>query len=965
MFNKSPIARAVRRALVVSAVAASATLPAYAQESEQLEEIVVTGSRIVRPDLEASSPVAVVSADDFKMSGSTNAEQFLRDLPQLVPAIGANTNNGNVGVATLDLRNLGEERTLILVDAKRFIPYDSNGIVDVNMIPAALIERVEIVTGGASAVYGSDAIAGVINFILKDDFEGLDLEANTAQTAENDGVRHDFSLTVGANFADDKGNMVFNAGYTRSEAVYQGDRDFARVSLAAADFAPGGSATNASGTIAGDVLFHTFENGNLVDIEPRPDLLFNFNPFNLLQAPEEKWTATALGTYEISDNAEFFTRFSFANTQVKTIIAPSGTFFFPFTINYAANPFLSAQAQSLLAVEDTDNDGMIAVALGRRTTELGTRDSIYENTAYQGVAGVRGEFGQSWSYEVFAQQGRTSRTQNFLNDINSARTQQALLAVRDPNGNIVCTSTLTNPTDGCVPLNMFGADTITPEMAEFIRLNLSQTDVTEQFVAGGFVTGDLPFTSPFAATPPAVVVGLEYRGEEGEARPDDATQAGLGPGFGQSRPLQAKLNIREAYTELKFPLVTERTFLHSLGLEAGVRRSQYSNSVPDLNAGNDFSTTAWKAGGDWAPSEDVRFRALYQRAVRAPNLNEIGDPRTNGTGDATTDYCSRANFTPAMLTDPAFAGLRDLCLATGVSASQLGGVPNPISGQVSNYAGGNPGLIPEESDTVTVGVVFQPSFVPGLTAAIDYFDIKVEKAILDTPEQAILDACYSPEQNAGLDPNNEFCQLLHRNPLNGSLTGGLETGVDASARNIGFLRARGIDMTAGYGFNLGRYGNLALNLNLTKQLKVDLRFTDNGPVYDCVGLVGEICLRPTPEFQWMQATTWAYGPASVQLRWRHIGSLEKDSVARGEDLASDYVVPKIDSFDYFDLSGSYDLTEAITLRAGIQNLFDKKPPIVGNDYGGTAENSGNTFPATYDTLGRSFFLSATAHFGGN
>jgi iron complex outermembrane recepter protein len=960
MFNKSPIARAVRRALVVSAVAASATLPAYAQESEQLEEIVVTGSRIQRPDLEASSPVAVVSAEDFKMSGSTNAEQFLRDLPQLVPAIGGNTNNGNVGIATLDLRNLQEERTLILVDGKRFMPYDSNGIVDVNMIPAALIERVEIVTGGASAVYGSDAIAGVINFILKNDFEGLDLEANTSQTEEGDGQRNDFSLTVGANFADDRGNMVFNVGYTKADPIYQGDRDFSRFSLAAADFSPGGSATNAEGTFSGENVFHTFDGTNLVDYDASR-FAFNFNPFNLLQAPEEKWTATVLGKYEINDNAEFFSRFSFANTQVKTIIAPSGTFFFPFTVNYATNPFLTDQARSVLALDDADGDGFVDISFGRRTVELGTRDSIYENTAYQGVVGVRGDFGQSWSYEVFAQQGRTVRTQNFLNDINAARVQQGMLAIRDTNGNIVCI----DDSNSCVPVNLFGVGTLTPEMADYIRLNLSQSDTTEQFVGGGFVTGDLPFQSPLAATAPAIVIGLEYRGEEGEAKPDDATKAGLGPGFGQSMPLEAKLNVREAYSELKFPLVTDRPFVQSLGLEAGVRRSDYSNRVPDLNASNDFSTTAWKAGGDWAPVQDVRFRALYQRAVRAPNLNEIGDPRTNGTGDAGTDYCSRASFTAAMVNDPAFASLRALCLATGVSATQLGSVPNPISGQVTNYSGGNPSLVPEESDTITVGMVLQPSFLRGFTASIDYFDIKVEKAILDTPEQAILDACYSPDQNPGLSAANPFCALIHRNPLNGSLTGGLETGVDASARNIGFLRARGVDLTAGYGFDMGRFGNLALNVNLTKQLKVDLRFTDSGPVYECVGLVGEICLRPTPELQWIQATTWSFGPASVQLRWRHIGSLTKDSVARGEDLASDFMVPKIDSFDYFDLSGAYDLTDSITLRAGIQNLFGKEPPVVGNDYGGTTENSGNTFPATYETLGRSFFLSATAHFGGN
>lgn len=961
-----PVRRAVRRALFMSAAAlATGALPAHAGDNEMIQEVIVTGTRIVRPDLEASSPVAVVSAQDFAMAGATNVEQFLRDLPQLVPAIGSNTNNGNPGADTLDLRNLSEERTLVLVDGRRFVAYDSNGFVDVNMIPSAMIDRVEIVTGGASAVYGSDAIAGVINFILKDDFEGLELDAHTGQSERNDAVRQDFSLTVGSNFADERGNMVFNAGYTKQEAVYQGDRDFSRFSLASEDFSPGGSSTNAAGVLQAvrtgvgtETKNHTFDaNGNLIPYVAARDS-FNFNPYNLLQTPQEKWTATLLGKYVINDNAEFFSRFSFANSQVKTIIAPSGTFNFPFDINYRDNPFLTQQAKDVLGRNDTDGDGVVRLNWGRRTVELGTRDSVYENTAYQGVAGVRGEFGESWSYEVFAQKGRTVRTQNFLNDIDAARVQEGVLAIRDSSGNIVCTSGSTD----CVPLNLFGAGTITPAMADFMRLNLQSVDTTEQFVAGGFVTGDLPFSSPLASTAPAVVVGVEYRSEEGESKPDSPSAKGVAPGFGQSLPLEARLNIREAYGELRIPIVTEHTLMHRLSLEAGVRRSDYSNAVPARDANNNFTTTAWKGGGEWAPVEGLRLRALYQRAVRAPNLNEIGSPRTNGTGDAGTDYCSTASFTSAMVNDPAFAELQALCVATGASLAQLGNIPDPIAGQVSNYSGGNPNLVPEESDTITAGVVLQPSFLPGFTASIDYFDIEVDKAILDTPEQAILDACYTAEQNPTFDPNNLFCSLVHRSPETGGLNGGLETGVDQSDRNIGVLRSKGVDVNAAYAFGIGSFGQLGFNLNLTRQLATELQFTETGPTYDCLGLVGEVCLRPTPKLQWVQGTTWSYGPAVVQLRWRHIGKVTNDTVARGENPPSAFMVPEIDAFDYFDLSGSYDVTQSITLRAGIENLFDKQPPVVGNDYGGTAENSGNTFPATYDTLGRSFFLSATARF---
>lgn len=970
MTHENQIGRAVRRALILSAVAAGTSLPAYAQDRQKsaVEEIVVTGSRIARPDLEASSPISVVSSEDFKMTGSTNAEELLRDLPQMVPAIGSNTNNGNPGVATLDMRNLGEERTLILVDGRRFVPYDSNGYVDVNMIPSSLIDRVEIVTGGASAVYGSDAIAGVINFVLKNDFEGLEIEAYTARTGENDGARQDFSMTLGGNFADGKGNMVLNVGYTKGEAVYQGDRDYSRFSLSPGALSPLGSSTNAGGTIrsiaaggpgepAGDYTFD--DSGNLVPYVGSRDS-FNYNPFNLLQAPQEKWTATVLGRYEINDQAEFFSRFSFANSRVSTIIAHSGTFNFPFDVNYAANPFLNAQARSVLARNDADGDGTVSVQIGRRTVELGTRDSIYENTAFQAVGGVRGRFGESWNWEAFAQKGRTARTQNYLNDINVDRTQQAILAERDASGNIVCTVTANN----CVPANIFGAGNLSAAAGDFIRLDLQQNDTTEQLVTGAFVGGDLPFNSPMAATAPAIVIGAEYRSEDSDQRPDTSYAAGISPGFGQSRPLQASLSTKEVYGELKAPLITDRTFVHNLSLEVGARRSDYSNEVPAVNAANDFTTNAWKVGGEWAPVQDVRFRALYQRAVRAPNLNEIGNPRTNGTGDANTDYCSSGSFTPAEAANPANAALRDLCVATGAPLVGLlaGTIGNPVSGQVNNYTGGNPDLVPEESKTITVGMVLQPSFLPTFTASIDYFDIKVEKAILTTPEQAILDACYTPQQNPGLDPNNLFCRLINRSPLNGGLSGGTETGVDASRRNIGFLQAQGVDFAAAYGIDMGSMGNLGLAMNLTRQLKTDLRFTENGPVYECVGTIGKICLRPTPEWRWIQSTTWTRGPATLQLRWRRIGELTLDSVARGETQASDFAVPKISAYDYFDLSGSFAITDAITLRAGVDNILDDLPPIVGNTYGGTVENSGNTFPSTYDPLGRLYFLSATARF---
>ncbi|MEZ5655263.1 MAG: TonB-dependent receptor [Sphingobium sp.] len=937
-------------ALVSPSIAVAQDAPQESQEAQGAgfgdQVIVVTGTRIARPDLESSSPVSVVSQESIKLAGKPGVEEFLRDIPQAVAAIGSGTNNGNPGAATVDLRNLGEERTLVLVDGKRFVPYDYDGIVDLNMIPQALVERVEVVTGGASAVYGSDAIAGVVNFVMKKDFQGIQADAQYGISEEGDGQTYVLSLTGGTNFADGRGNITVSGSYSKQKAVYQGARKFSEEALASSDFSPGGSFTNAPGFLdLGPDGYQFTASGDLVDMGTNPGAFqpFNFNPFNLLQSPFEKYTATAIARYELTDTVEFFGRGSYGKSKVTTIIAPTGTFFFPFDINYSVNPFLSNQAKSIIATYDTDSDGIVTAGIGRRLTELGTRDSVYENEAWQIVGGFRGEFSPTLNWEVFAQYGKTNRTQDFLNDVAFDRAQQAVLAVPGP----ACS----DPSNGCVPANIFGPGNLTDAAADFIRLDLHEDNSTTQMVAGGFVSGDLPFSVPMASKPGAFVVGIEYRKETAEANPDINLVQGNSIGFGSSTPIDAEFRVWELYSEVKLPIVSDVPFVEELNLEGGVRYADYKNKVNSLGVGNSFTNWSWKIGGDWKPVESLRFRAMYQRAVRAPNIGEIGQPQTPSTGDAQVDPCQGS-------LPVGDAALTALCIATGVPAANIGSVGGPISGQINNYVGGNPNLVPEKSTTITVGAVFDPEFLPGFTATVDYFDIKVDKAIVQVPEQAILDACYTIE----MDANGTYCSLIFRNPLNGRLIGGTETGVDAAVRNVGFLRARGIDVSASYKFDMGNAGNLGVGINLTRQLKSDLQFASFLPVNHCVGLVGNTCLRPDPKWRWTQTTTWTKGPVTLQLAWQHLGKLTQDTVAFGDALPSDFVVPQIKAYDYFDLSGIVDITDNFSLRGGISNLFDKQPPVVGNDYGGTAENSGNTYPATYDVLGRSFFIGATVKF---
>ncbi|MCB2108485.1 MAG: TonB-dependent receptor [Rhodobacteraceae bacterium] len=941
------------KGLLLASAASFASFAAVAQEGQQaaaLEEIVVTGSRIQRTDLVSNSPVSVVSFEEIKNVGTSNIEEFLRDLPQATADVGRNGNNGNDGTATVNLRNLEPERTLVLVNGKRFVPYDAGGLVDLNMIPTSLIERVEVVTGGASAVYGSDAIAGVVNFILKENFEGVEFNTQYGMSEKGDGDVFDISSTVGGNFANGRGNVVFNVGYTKQDPVTQGDRAFSNFALAAADFSPGGSITAPEGVFftSADDPQQFDSNGNLVPLFQT----FNFNPFNLLQVPHKKWTATGLARYEITDDVEYFARMSYGGSRVSTIIAPSGTFFFPFNINYATNPFLNAQARAVLAAEDTaaagdptPGDGFVTLSFGRRTVEVGTRDSVYENSSFQFVNGFRGDLGDSYQWEVFGQYGRTLRTQNFLNDLNFTRTQQAVLAVTGSDGNPACS----DPSGGCVPANLFGAGNLSDAAAQFIRVNLVENDSSAQWVAGGQITGDLPFTSPGADSPGGFAFGVEYREELASHRPDDIYATGSAIGFGSSSPIKASYTVKEAFVESLVPLVEDAPGADLISLDLGLRVSEYKSTVGTTK--NKFNNETYKAGGGWSPVDGFRIRGLYQRAVRAPNLDEIGNPRTPSTGDASVDYCAGTN-------PVGNAQLTALCIATGVPAVRIGSVQGPIAGQINNYLGGNPGLRPEKSNTYTLGAIFTPEQMPGFELVLDYYRVSVSDAIVNPTEQAILDACYTVELSA----TAPFCSLISRNPLNGSLIGGTETGVDASKVNAANFRAEGIDFRVAYTVDVGEWGSVDLDLNGTrvfKSIKQDASFL---PANNCVGLVGDICSKPDPKWRWLQTTSWNFDNLMLQLRWQYIGKVSRDTVALQGDSPANYAVPTISARHYFDLTGSYQVTDNVSIRGGITNLFDKKPPVVGNDYGGTLENSGNTYPAVYDPIGRSFFLGASASF---
>lgn len=929
-------------ALVSPSIAVAQDTPQESQEAQGAgfgdQVIVVTGTRISRPDLEASSPVTVLNGEDFKATNSSSVESLLAENPQFVPAIASTVNNGNPGVATVDLRGLGENRTLVLVNGKRQVAYDSEGIVDVNAIPVALIKRVDVLTGGASAVYGSDAVSGVVNFILDDRFTGLQVDGSTQITSRGDGGVYDISLTGGVNLGD-RGNLVVSGGYTKREIVYQGDRSYADPARFSDDLSPGGSSTSVP-----TVIDNSFDNTSTpyYQIGAGDNFVPYYQPYNYatpnyLVVPQERYTLTSLVRYELTDAIELFGRGNYMNSKVNSQSAPTGTFGYTFDI-FPDNAYLTPQQSGLLFGSPNtiiNADGSTTIGIRRRIVESGGRTTTYDNTAWQIVGGLRGQI-SNLDWEVFAQYSQSKRDIAYLNDITYALTAQALDAVNTANG-IECR----DPSGGCVPLNLFTSAPIPADALGFILTGGQQKDKTTQFVAGGSLSGDLAaITSPWADKPAAFAVGVEYRRESARTAVDDAYASGDLIGYGQGFNLAPyHFDTKEIFAELRVPVIEDKPFFDSLSLEFGYRYSDYS-TVGGVHA--------YKAGGDWSPTQGVRFRGLYQRAVRAPNIYELTAPPVSTIDNLDTDPC--ANGAPV-----GNATLTALCLGTGAAGSTYGvvNIPGPVAGQINAFEGGNLNLKAEKSDTYTLGVVLTPPQVPGLSVSVDWFDITINNAIdvLGGSPQNIVNGCYVVTQ----DLNSEYCQAITRNALTGSLSGNIQYGVNQAYANSSFLQTKGIDVGVNYARALGN-GRIAFTFNGTWLDTYAKKGADFAPTTECAGRFGFACnLAPIPKWKHVAAVTYGVGGVSLMGRWRFIGKVKQDA-------GTDILVSSLDAVSYFDTTASVDIDKNFTLRLGVENLFDKDPPIVGSDAGGTAYNSANTFPTVYDAIGRTFFASVTAKF---
>ena len=979
MQQNNQLRRAVRHTLLISALAGSATLPVFAQDTE-IEQIVVTGSRIKMANLEGTSPVTQVTSADIATQGVTRVEDLINQLPQAFAAQNANVSNGATGTATVNLRGLGSARTLVLVDGRR-MPYGgvTNSAADLNQIPAAMVERVEILTGGASAVYGSDAIGGVVNFIMKKDFEGVQVDAQygfyqhdnnyggpgavklrdviAGRAATNpsqfrlpgnvvtDGAGTEFNVLMGVSTEDGRGNITAYAGFRDNDEVLQRDRDYSACSLGAnptVSFACGGSGTSYPGRIFYDgpgtlTIDQTTGNTFIPYVASRDQ--YNFGPANHYQRPDTRYSLGAMGHYELTEHADVYTQLMFTDYKSVAQIAPGGSFGDSSYVN-CDNPLMSAQQAARLgcSAQEIADGAQVAFSLFRRNVEGGGRQQAFENSSFRSLLGVRGAINDTWDYDASVQYSKVKADQRTLNYFKIDRIQRSLDVV-NVNGVPTCASVVDGSDPACVPYNIFQIGGVTPQALNYLQVKGLQQGTIDQTIYQGIITGDLAnigIKSPLASAGMQVAFGAEYRKDKLDNYTDELlTSAQLSGTGGATIGINGETAVTDLFTEINFPLLEGVTFADRLGVDAAYRYSDYDS----------LTTDTYKFGMDWAPVQDIKFRGSYQKAVRAANVVELFTAQGFNLFDMVGDPCG------AEYAGSSRAASDAACLASGVPAGELrsDNLDSP-AGQYNFLQGGNPALLPEESETVTFGVILQPRFLPKLTISVDYFNIEITDTISTFGAENTLNACYFNNDAAS-------CSRINRDPANGSLWRGTG-GVQDLNVNIGSLETTGYDLNLNYsGIEMGSWGSLNFNLTGTY---LDELITVPGPgidAYDCAGFFSSSCGTPNPEWRHHARLGWVT-PWSVDLSltWRYFDKVTQ-YVADGSDPGT--IDSELDAQNYFDLAANWAITEKFSVLAGVNNVLDTDPPI--SSAVGTTGN-GNTFPQTYDALGRWFFIRAQVGF---
>jgi outer membrane receptor protein involved in Fe transport len=1006
-----------RRARLLSstglAVAGALLASSTAYADDQVETVVITGSRLaVTSAFDAPTPVSVISAEQIQLTGTVNIETLLNQSPQFTgatngsPSSNTQQANGNSGAAYADLRNLNPgsntPRTLVLVNGRRFTINGTSLATDLNTIPAALVQRTEVVTGGSSAVYGSDAIAGVVNFVLRQDYTGAEARAHVNFDAYTTTPEYSFDLTAGSNFDHDRGNVVMSANYTNRGGIRQSQVSYAKLpfnetcvtaaswmrdapgiangsnaaNCAASGgkmgFTQGGSTSTppgqflpvftgsdatlttllaAAGIPGGNFTF----DGTTARPVSNPADLYNLTAQNFMQIPQERWMLNSFAHYDLTPHITAYAEMHFSNNSISVQLTPSNLGGQSILVN-TNNPYLSAAMQAVLVRLDqletantsivegsktfttAPNDGFAILKMSRRFVELGNRTDDDNRVAWRFAGGFRGNIGSPFgdaflkdlSYDIYYDYARTIDT-NWLSGVGSRSAIQN--SILEPGAN---PPTATG--SGTPVCNIFGPN-MSAACIKAVSITDQYTTKAEQAGAVASLTGtavELP------AGPAQFSVGLEWRFDSAQYIPDQYLATGEPTGFNYSYPTKGNTSVKEVFGEVRVPVLKDILLIKSFTANAAFRNSCYNLSGVGC-------VWTYSAGGDWKITDDIALRGQFQHAIRAPNVGELYGGSALNFQSNTIDPCG-GQYAGAHT-----AALQALCVATGVPAGNVWtNVVQDASKLVGYTSGGNPNLAQEASDTITFGTVFTPTFVPGLQASVDFFSIDIKGAIgvFGGSANAVLNNCYL---SSNTDPANLNCAAINRDS-SGAITAPYY--INLGNVNANFLKTQGVDVGTVYTFDPG-FGLLSgdstftvsSNWTITTEFK---SVGTTGVATSCLGQFGGTCLEPLPNWKGVSNVTWHDGPLTLNLRWRLIGQTTDDRhKLQGTPLAA-MTNPVIPVYNYFDLSGSYDITENLTVTGGVNNLFGLEPPTPAKT------SYGNTWPATYDAFGQMMFINVVA-----
>jgi iron complex outermembrane recepter protein len=954
-------------AIAVLAIAMVST-PAFAQASEDAaaaegDAIIVTGSRIARPELEASTPVQVISSAVISEQGSVNIADVLNDLPAAGTGGFSRTNSnfassGN-GQATVNLRNLGDSRTLVLQNGRRVVAgIGGSSAVDLNNIPTELIERIEVLTGGASAVYGSEAMAGVVNFVLKKDFDGLAGRVQAGITKEGDLPTQLAALTVGKNFADGRGNVTLYGQYdndgglrSRNRAISANDTPFR------SSFTPQGSFFTNNASEDGPTTF-TYDPLNNV----KEGLIngvdgFNRNGERLISVPVQRYLGSALARFDFSDAIGIFAEGSYAKIKSNSRIESSpvdnsdaevspGVSYEGLTLD---NPLIPALIRaSLIANGDT------VLPFRKRLTGVFDRSNTNEREFYRIVAGFKGSFGQDWNWDLYYNYGRTTEATASETGFKN-RFFNALDAVAGPNNTVICRSAAARA-DGCAVFNPFGFNSVSAASIAYISNHGAKSTYDSKVSQASFganISGSL-FSLP--AGDVKIAAGAERRIEKSSEVYDLETQ--LGNTLGNALTNTAgRYEVKEAYGEVLVPLLADKPFFHFLGLEGAVRVGDYST------VGSVFS---WKAGATWAPVPDFRIRGVYSVATRAPNIGELFQGAAQTFPNAIVDPCEGVTLTSARPQDAycrTIPGIAQFIAGGNAFAYNDNTDIQSIEGEDS----GNANLNEEKAKTLTLGLVFTPRAIRNFSVTVDYFDIKIENAIQNLPRNTIVSGCIN---SGGTSP---LCGLIVRegagtNPR--GRTRGTLYQINSSPVNAASFKTRGVDVAVRYKTPTFKFfgeeeSSVSFNLAYTYLAKLSLQPLSTLPVEDNRGqLNGDGRLGAGFKHRGNLSTTFTTGPVSLNYRVNYQSSI-KDTLGPDIDSPLGDATNSIPAYWYHDAQLRWEVEgnndRKLEFYVGVDNMFDKKPPSV-NQNGASNITGTETAAESFDVYGRRYYVGAAFKF---